>query len=138
MGNLPPDRALIATFLGRGLYCEPPSLTDTVAMHYARSTPKKTEKKMKKFPILSVLTCVVSMSIFAQSANERKFIRKGNSESEVLAKVGKPDSESVISGARGPVVKQWIYLPHVDDQQTVTTFTLREGTVVEIDRKVIR
>ena len=93
---------------------------------------------MKKLTFLAALVCFVSVSIFAQSASERKFVRKGQSEGEVLVKVGKPDSESVISAAREAVVKQWIYLPHVDDQQTVTTLTLTGGKVVEIERKVVR
>ena len=93
---------------------------------------------MKKLTCLVALACFVSMAVHAQSAGERKFVKKGQSEGEVLVKVGKPDSESVISAARDPIVKQWIYLPHADDQQTVTTLTLTGGKVVEIERKVVR
>ena len=82
---------------------------------------------------------LAATAIGAQSASERRFIKSGQSEGEVLAKVGKPDHESVVSGALAAVVtKQWIYLPHADDAQTTTTITLTGGKVVEIERKVTR
>jgi hypothetical protein len=77
-------------------------------------------------------------SALAADAAERKFIREGMSEGEVLVKIGKPDSESVDSGGGAAVtVKRWIYLPTPADQQTMTTIVLRNGKVIDVDRKVI-
>ena len=76
-------------------------------------------------------------SALAADAAERKFIREGMSEGEVLVKIGKPDSESVDSGGGATVtVKRWIYLPTPADQQTMTTIVLRNGKVIDVDRKV--
>jgi hypothetical protein len=76
-------------------------------------------------------------SALAADAAERKFIREGMSEGEVLVKIGKPDSESVDSGGGAAVtVKRWIYLPTPADQQTMTTIVLRNGKVIDVDRKV--
>jgi hypothetical protein len=68
---------------------------------------------------------------------DRRFIREGVSQGEVLVKIGKPDSESVDTGGGATVaVKRWVYLPHPRDPQTITTITLREGRVVEVVRQV--
>lgn len=75
----------------------------------------------------------------AADASERVHLREGMSEGEVLVKVGKPDSESFDSGGGSKItVKRWIYLPHPNDQQTVTTVTLREGRVTYVSRQVLR
>lgn len=89
--------------------------------------------------LLIVAALFVITAAVAQSAGERRFIKTGQTEAEVLVKVGKPDHESVISGARAAVVtKKWIYLPHANDAQTTTTITLTAGKVVEVERQVTR
>jgi hypothetical protein len=91
-----------------------------------------------KHLIRSALLLVFAVnSAFAASAQERKFLREGMSEGDVLMKVGKPDSESVVSGGGAMVVeKKWIYLPVPDDQQTMTTITIVDGKVTRVERKV--
>ena len=70
---------------------------------------------------------------------ERKFIREGMSEGEVILKIGKPDSESFDSGGGAKVtIKRWIYFPATGDSQTTTTLIIREGKVTEISRQVFR
>lgn len=93
----------------------------------------------------SVLRLVILCLAFAGScalaadAAERKFIREGMSEGEVLMKIGRPDSESVDSGGGSKVtVKRWIYFPSPGDPQTLTTLTVRDGKVVEVSRQMSR
>ena len=94
---------------------------------------------MIKIRFLALGCAFICSLAFAQNASERKFVREGNTEGSVLAKVGKPDSESIVSGAASKtVIKKWIYLPHPDDAQTITTITLRDGEVVDIKREVSR
>jgi hypothetical protein len=89
--------------------------------------------------LAAVLSLLVASSALAASASERKFIREGMSEGEVLVKIGKPDSESVDSGGGATeTVKRWIYLPAPGDPQTITTIVLRNGKVVEVTRQISR
>jgi hypothetical protein len=81
----------------------------------------------------------VASSVLAADASDRKFIYEGMSEGEVLVKIGRPDSESVDTGGGSKIaVKRWIYLPASGDSQTVTTLTIREGRVTEVDRQMSR
>jgi hypothetical protein len=65
----------------------------------------------------------------------RKFIRAGMTESEVLAKIGRPDATAGGSKAHQT---RWSYLPAADDPDTVTTITFANGVVSDVSRKVIR
>lgn len=81
----------------------------------------------------------IAASAFAADASDRKFIREGMSEGEVMMKIGRPDSETVDSGGGAKVaVKRWMYFPTYGDAQTMTTITIREGKVVEVNRQVSR
>ena len=82
---------------------------------------------------------IFASSTVAADATDRKFIREGMSEGDVLMKIGKPDSESVDTGGGSQVtVKRWIYFPASGDPQTRTTLTIREGKVVDVSRQVSR
>ncbi len=86
-----------------------------------------------------VVGLVLAVNVASASDAERKFIREGMSEGEVLVKIGKPDSESVDSGGGARVVvKRWIYLPSPGDPQMVTTITIRDGKVAEVNRQMTR
>ena len=74
-------------------------------------------------------------AIAARDASERKFVRLGMSEAEVLAKLGQPDM-STVSRTGGGV--RWTYMPAPGDPETVTALTLAKGTVVDIERKVVK
>lgn len=81
----------------------------------------------------------VAASALAADASDRKFIREGMSEGEVMMKIGRPDSESVDTGGGSQVtVKRWVYFPTSGDSQTITTLTIRNGKVVEVSRQVSR
>ena len=85
------------------------------------------------------LLLLVASPVLAADASDRKFIREGMSEGEVLMKIGRPDSESVDSGGGASVaVKRWIYLPTSGDSQTITTLVIRNGKVEEVRREVAR
>jgi hypothetical protein len=97
------------------------------------------EDAMHRLAYLALLTALVTTSLFGADASERKFIRAGMSEGEVLMKIGKPDSESSVTGGGATVeVKKWIYLPTPADQQTITTITIGNGKVINVDRQVTR
>jgi hypothetical protein len=83
--------------------------------------------------------CLLATLAFAADASERKFIRAGMSEGEVIMKIGPPNSESQDSGGGAKVsTKRWIYFPDSRDPQTITTLTIRNGQVVEVDRQISR
>jgi len=68
-------------------------------------------------------------------AAERKFVRSGMSEAEVLHRLGRPD---VTSGSGRKSSKRWAYLPRPGDPGTMTTLTLQGGSVTDVERKVVR
>jgi len=69
------------------------------------------------------------------NAEERRFIRNGMSEAEVIMRIGRPDVTTK-GGAKAP--QRWSYLPVAGDADTVTTLTLAGGKVVEVERRVAR
>ena len=71
----------------------------------------------------------------AGAATERKFIRAGMTEAEVIFKIGRPEVETHGRGRQG---KQWSYLPASGDPDTITTLTIVGGKVASVDRKVAR
>ena len=89
--------------------------------------------------VAAVCALVCSVAVAAQDARERRFVRQGMHEGEVLLRVGKPDHEAFIRNVRGqPEEKTWAYFPHPRDPQTLTIFTLRAGVVSTIERKIVR
>lgn len=94
---------------------------------------------MKPIGLVALLLMFCVSSAFAADASERKFIREGMSEGEVLMKIGKPDSESIDTGGGALVTaKRWIYFPAYGDQQTMTTIVLKDGKVIEVNRTISR
>ena len=89
--------------------------------------------------VLAALCLAVSACALAANADDRRFIRTGMSEGEVLMKIGKPDSKSEVSGGGARVtVQRWIYMPTAGDSQTITTIVMKNGQVEEVDRQVAR
>jgi len=74
-------------------------------------------------------------SALAGDGSERRLIRSGMTEAEVLAKLGHPD---MTTGARNSGVVRWTYMPAPGDADTITAVTLTKGTVTDIERKVMR
>jgi hypothetical protein len=69
------------------------------------------------------------------NAAERRFLRTGMTEAEVLHKLGRPDMQL---NSRRKEGKQWSYLPAADDVDTLTTVTFVGGKVSNVERKVVR
>ena len=92
---------------------------------------------VKVIVLISLL--IAGTSAVAADAGERRFIRSGMGEGEVVFKIGKPDHEAFIRIVRGqPEEKTWTYFPHPKDRQTLTVLTLRAGVVSAIERKIAR
>lgn len=90
-------------------------------------------------PLLALALAASGAAALAADAAERKFVREGMHEGEVLLKIGKPDHEAFIRNERGqPEEKSWTYFPHYKDPQTLTIITLRAGVVASIERKIAR
>ena len=65
---------------------------------------------------------------------ERRHVKAGMSEGEVLAKLGAPDAASAKHGRHA----RWTYLPAPGDPQTVTTVRFEDGRVTTVERAVVR
>jgi len=65
---------------------------------------------------------------------QRKFLRAGMSEGEVLARVGPPDMTS----SKNRKGQRWTYMPDPADPHTITQLQFESGRLSEIERKVIR
>lgn len=74
-------------------------------------------------------------SALAGDASERRLIRTGMTEAEILAKLGHPD---MTTGGRNGGVVRWTYMPAPGDPDTITALTLTKGTVTDVERKVVR
>lgn len=92
-------------------------------------------------PLMAATLSICASGAIASEADasERKFIREGMHESEVILKIGKPDLETFIRTDKGrPEEKAWSYFPHYKDSQTLTIITLRGGVVASVERKISR
>ena len=70
-------------------------------------------------------------------AAERRFIRAGMSESEVIRRIGEPEVDARSSRKQGKDGKHWSYLPAAGDPDTITTLTIVGGLVADVERKVV-
>ncbi len=66
---------------------------------------------------------------------QRKHVRVGMSEAELLLHLGAPD---VTSGNKQKRSLRWTWLPAEGDPDTITTVTLVNGAVSDVDRKVVK
>ena len=89
--------------------------------------------------VAALFAAMAATGAMASDATERKFVREGMHESEVILKIGKPDHEAFIRSGRGRLEeKSWSYFPHYQDSETLTIITLRAGVVASIERKIVR
>jgi len=72
---------------------------------------------------------------FAGDASERKHVRAGMTEAEVLARLGSPD---LTTGGRNGGAVRWTYLPAPGDPETITAVALTKGIVTDVERKVVK
>ena len=71
-------------------------------------------------------------------AAERRFIRTGMSESEVIRRIGKPEMEARGSRKQGKEGKHGSHLSAAADPDMITTLTMVGGLVANVERKVVR
>jgi hypothetical protein len=74
-------------------------------------------------------------TLHAADASERKHVRLGMTEAEVLTKLGQPD---MTTGSRTGGAMRWTYMPAPGDPETITALTLVKGAVTDIERKVVK
>lgn len=67
--------------------------------------------------------------------SERQHARVGMTEAEVLAKLGSPD---VMTGKPNDKQLRWTWLPTEGDPDMVTTMTLTDGIVTDVERRTAR
>ena len=66
---------------------------------------------------------------------ERKFLRMGMTQAEVVHRIGRPDMRQGGGRKQG---QEWSYLPTAGDADTLTTVIFVNGTVSRVERKVVR
>ena len=74
-------------------------------------------------------------SALSGDASERKFVRMGMTEADVVAKLGQPD---MTSGSKNSATVRWTNLPAPGDAETITSVTLTKGSVTDVERKAYR
>jgi hypothetical protein len=67
-------------------------------------------------------------------AAQRRHVREGMSEGEVLARLGGP----ALTSGKGGRKARWTYLPAPEDPQTVTQIRFEDGRVAGVERVVVR
>jgi hypothetical protein len=94
--------------------------------------------RWNRFGTVALLALIGTMTR-AADADERRFIREGMKEGEVVLRIGKPDHETFIRNVKGePEEKAWTYFPHPRDPQTLTILTIKAGVVDLVERKISR
>ena len=69
------------------------------------------------------------------NVQERRYIRVGMTQAEIVQRIGKPDVDARNQRGKG---QRWSYLPRSGDPDTITTVTLVDGRVAEVERKIVR
>ena len=68
------------------------------------------------------------------AVGERRHVKDGMSDGEVMARLGMPDHQSGKGGRK----MRWTYMPAPGDPHTVTQVHFVDGHVVSVDRKTMR
>ena len=66
---------------------------------------------------------------------ERRHLHTGMTEGEVLARLGSPDTTS---GAKSAKQRRWTWLPADGDPETITTVTIVDGVVTNVERRLVK
>jgi len=119
----------------RNFQTDPPQITILPAQGRPKTAPPAAAKDASVNDTKTGKDAKPGKSAQAGDASERRRIRTGMTEAEVLAKLGHPD---MTTGARNSGVVRWTYVPAPGDPETITAVTLTKGTVTDIERKVMR
>jgi len=119
----------------RNFQVDPPEITVLPSQPRANVAPPTKTSATKATPEAKPNDAKPGKSALSGDASERKFLRTGMTEAEVLAKLGQPDM--TVGGKNGKAVR-WTYMPAPGDPETITSLTLSKGTVTGVDRKAFR
>ena len=116
----------------RNFQTNPPEITVLPAPG-ASAEPRETRRPAKDDAAAKAAPPAAGDARLPGDAAERRFMRRGMTEGEVIARLGQPDVTS-----RGPKDKaaRWTYLPAARDPETVTIIHFANGVVTEVERKV--
>lgn len=92
----------------------------------------------QRTPAAPVARRAAEQRLGSGKAAERRFIRTGMSESEVIRRIGEPEVDARSSREQGKDGKHWSYLPAAGDPDTITTLTIVGGLVANVERKLVR
>jgi hypothetical protein len=117
----------------RNFATDPPTLSVIPGTPVPGATP--TPRAAAKPERVTTSSGSRTMSGRVSMANDRRFIQVGMSEAEVIQRIGKPDIDAKNQRGRG---QRWSYLPKDGDPKTITTVTLVDGQVANVERKVVQ
>ena len=118
----------------RNFQVDPPEITVLPAPALAQPAPARTGSTGKQASGIKEPKPAKPGTV-AGNAAERKHIRSGMSEAEVIARLGQPD---VTSGAKNSKGARWTYLPAPGDPETITSLTFANGVVTGVERKLYK
>lgn len=121
----------------RDLEADPPTLSilPGTPVPAAQPTAKPTASTSRARTQTSTRATVHRARGGGGNPGDRRFIRAGMSEGEVIMRIGRPDVRTKGNGKGG---QRWSYLPVAGDADTMTTVTFTGGKVVEVERRVAR
>jgi hypothetical protein len=107
-----------------------PATVDVVPGPPVAATPPPTRRKRTA----PVPRRAPEQKLSSGKAAERRFIRTGMSESEVIRRLGKPEMDARGSRRQGKQGKDGA----AADPDTITTLTIAGGLVANVERQVVR
>lgn len=124
----PPGREL------RNFQTNPPEITILPAPELPadpRPVPEP-RRGAKEAAAAKVAPAATSDAAGGADAAQRRFVRPGMTEGEVIARLGQPEVTS-----RGPTGKssRWTYLPAARDPETITIIDFVDGKVVDVSQR---
>jgi hypothetical protein len=119
----------------RNFQSDPPEITVLPAPALSRPTPTRPGNPPVKQAARVKEPKPNMTGTREEDAAERKHIRSGMSEAEVLARLGRPDVTNAGGNRKGT---RWTYLPASGDPDTITSLVFANGVVTNVERKLFR
>ncbi len=119
----------------RNFQTDPPPITVLPAQGRATPRPPRAEERAGRRRQGRQRREAGQVGARGGDASERKHVRLGMTEAEVLAKLGQPD---MTTGSKNGGAVRWTYMPAPGDPETITALTLTKGAVTDIERKVVK
>jgi hypothetical protein len=119
----------------RNFQTNPPEITILPAPQLPadpRSVPE-TQRGAKEAAAAKPAPAAGGDAALAADAAQRRFLRPGMTEGEVIARLGRPEVTS--RGATGKATR-WTYLPAARDPETITIIHFADGVITNVERKV--